>query len=201
MKRMILYWSVIGVILLASQEARAANIQEGRMELAADANVSFEHSEVPLSSTNTTSGTIRVRGDYYMKNNISLGGAVFNTISKTKTTDQDTSNSNIFGLDGVAKYHFAPEYWKKHSVLQNLVPYIGPQAGWVSVFQQQKDQKNTGNTFSYGVLGGTQYFITENVSLNGELNYRHYKVSFGSNMPTTTYDVTKLLFGFSVYFF
>lgn len=180
--------------------AQAAAINKGAIELSTDANVTFSHSEVPNSSTNTTSGTMRVGCGYFILDGLQVGGSVMDTLSESKTTGSDSTDSNTFDLDLFVKYHIYPKVWASNHVLKAIVPYVGVQGGWINVYSKTKGASTSGDSISYGGMGGIKYFISEDVSLNGEYNYRHYDVTIGKNNPKTTSDDSKILFGFSVYF-
>jgi opacity protein-like surface antigen len=179
--------------------SEAAVISKGSIEISADANLTFDHSEIPRSSTNTSSGTMRIGCGYFVTDGLQIGGSAMDTLSKSKTTGSDPTDSNTFDLDMYAKYHIYPNFWASNRILKPIVPYFGAQGGWINVSSRTKGDSSSDNAFSYGVMGGVKYFVADNISVNGELNYRRYEVSIGQNAPKNITDDFKILLGFSIF--
>ena len=97
--------------------------------------------------------------------------------------------TTTYSVLGNAKYNFYQEGW-------TVVPYLGVQAG-VSGYEREGDDDSA---FSYGGMAGTKVFVTEDVSLNFELNYLY--TQFDEDDGGNELDSTTISFfvGFAWYF-
>ena len=86
---------------------------------------------------------------YFLNRNLEVGG-------RFSFSDTDGAPSS-YGLVGFADYHFPSE--------SALLPFVGVQVG----FADPGGDNDT--SFLYGVRGGVKYFLNQNVSVNGILEY------------------------------
>lgn len=137
------------------------------------------------SSTDTNFNT-RIGYGYFFTDSLSVGADVDYSYDKPEVGDE----SNTLYALVTAKYHFAPK--------NVVVPYVGLQLGG---FASEQGNMSTDGV-AYGALGGVKFFLTENASLNAELNALGMTVSASGG--GFSYDATmtniKGLIGLSYYF-
>ena len=86
---------------------------------------------------------------YFVSRNLELGG-------RFSFADFEGAPSS-YGLAAFADYHFPGE--------SALLPFVGVQVGFAD------PGGNNDTSFLYGVRGGVKYFLNQNVSVNGILEY------------------------------
>jgi hypothetical protein len=95
------------------------------------------------------------------------------------------SGGNTFtSVEGVVLYNFMST---DAASVTRTVPYAGASIGTSHV----SGDGNSDNVFSWGLQGGAKHFISNDVSLFGEINYRKYNQGNGSK--------TVLLIGLNTY--
>lgn len=177
MKKLGIVASVALLVVLVSSTC-FAGVNAGQTQVNLSGSIS---STKPDTGDKTTSTMVTTGLGYFLQDNISLGGALFVDYSKTGST-----KTLIDVINGQAKFHFAPK--------EILVPYVGIQLGYMGVDMNG----SSGSGYDYGAMAGIDYFITENASLNVELNYR--KDVFKMSSVEYKQDTTALLFGLSYFF-
>jgi opacity protein-like surface antigen len=202
--------------LMISATANAAALAKGNSEVSGDFNITYNFMQqgeyrspsgatYQKSETDSLSGIIRVGYGYFLTDALEIGGSAQETITSTKMFAAGANevfpvDTYTFNLDAFLKYHFIKKGWV-------VVPFVGVQGGWVNLYQKQTDTvggnktsiEKTGNAGSIGGMAGAKIFVTENVAVNAEFNYRHYGVEF-KDLPTVKSDVFSWLLGLSYYF-
>lgn len=102
--------------------------------------------------------------------------------------DSGDFDTTIYSLSGVVNYNF----FRSGAV---VVPYIGAQLGLAGYDSGEYDD----TSFSYGGQGGVKFFLSEDLSLNVELNYLITNISDDEGEDVDVKN-TSLLLGFSYYF-
>jgi len=95
----------------------------------------------------------------------------------------DGDNQKVYGASGQLKYNFSS------NKAQTMIPYLGVQAGIYGTSNGSSE-----SAFSYGGMGGLKFFLSENTSLNLEINYQRTKLA------STDIDIFQGLVGVSFYF-
>ena len=141
---------------------------------------------VPAGAYTTSSGTsytdlsqVNLAGigfQYYVSNNISLGGGInfgSTTINASDSTGSDLSRT-VFGISVDANYHFRSLY--------SVSPYIGVNLNFGMLSQTVTPTASgstatdtKGNSFAGGLNFGFDWYFTEGISLGGK-----YTLSFRS---------------------
>lgn len=218
MKRLYSVTVAMAALLLVGSAAHAANISKGVSELSGDVNITYDYQtqgsavsptfgNINESKTDTLSGIVRFGYGYFITDAIQLGGNISENISSSKPYtggNPEAFTTEVFqtSLDATAKYHFMQLTKKKIP----LVPYAGLQAGYVHVTVKRKNDFNkqqetyNADALGFGGMAGVKFFITENLALNGELNYKHFDVELLKGLPKFKHDQISALFGLSYYF-
>jgi len=139
------------------------------------------------SETNTTSlqGSI----GYFVTDHLEVNFAPVMSASESEA-GSSSSESTSYSYFGNLKYNF----YQRGST---TVPFVGLQAG-ITGYESDGD---TDSAFSYGGMVGVKFFLTEDISLNLELNY--LQTTFEAQYPATQdteYEVSSFFAGFSYYF-
>lgn len=188
MKKILISVFIMLVTLFVHQygEAAVSNLQQGKSELGGNIDITGTSSTVETgsySSTSTSSSTsLGFTYGYFLTDAVQLSGRIFATGTKSESTESTTT---YYYLEG--KYHF---YEKG----QDMIPYLGLGLGGLNI----KSGSTSGSGSSYSFMGGFKYFISENTSINTELNISSNKYSLGS--ADLTAATTRLWAGFSLYF-
>jgi opacity protein-like surface antigen len=163
-----------------------AGIQAGKGELGIAAAYTMP------DEGDTDSYTAMSSLGYFVTNQIQLGVGLI-----VSGTTGDNDSRVLAGL-GQVKYHF--NYAKD----QTVVPFLGIQGGLYNISYKSSeydddagevvDKDKSETAFSYGGMGGVKFFVTENTSLNTEVNYQRVKID-ESDSGTLTF-----LIGLSFYF-
>lgn len=185
MKRILI---AAGLVLALSTSAFALN--KGQSELNAYASIGSTKTKPEGGSTSkNTDVNTRFGYGYFLTDGLSLGADIDYSYSKSGEAGAEATNSMYFL--GTAKYHFMPK-----SV---VTPYVGVQLGG---YTSETGSTSSTDGYAYGVLGGVKFFMTENASLNAELNMLSMSVS--TTVGTSSYDADmtniKGLVGLSYYF-
>jgi hypothetical protein len=112
----------------------------------------------------------------YLNRNVQIGGG----LSYSHDSDGYTATS----IEAIASYNFMPA---DASSVSRTVPYAGLAAGTSHL----KYDGDTSNVTHWGAQGGVKHFISNDVSLFAELNYRKYNKGNGNQ--------TVLLIGLNTY--
>ena len=153
-----------------------AAVEEGDKEISVFGslvNQDFESSE-------TTTITLQLTGGLFISDNGQVGGS-FTNISIFNSFDV-----TIQIFSGFYKHHFTPE--------KEVVPYVGGQAGLAMI----DFGGESSSSISYGGMAGFKYFVSEDLSFNGEFNllFTTFEVA-GVDVDVTQ---TSILAGMSYYF-
>jgi hypothetical protein len=155
-------------ILLVGSAALAKDIEAGKVEIAGRTNASFA---IDLDADNTFG--IGVEGFYYVMPNIGVGAF----LDFTKTFGDEDSSSLAIGPEGIYNYSLsdAASLYGRAGIgyLQTDAEGVDGLSGWTFV-----------------AAGGAKYFVTESVSLNGELNFTHDGGDYDSNVITALFGVS-----------
>ncbi len=175
MKRylVILCIMVVTVLICPKADSAVSGVQQGTSEIGGYGSLQ----SISGGGTTIKLTTIAATYGYFLTDEIQLNGTILYVGAGDGTT------TSLKGLDLQGKYHF---YQKG----QTAIPYVGIQLGSIAT----EDAGTSSTSTSYGAMGGLKYFISENTSVNPELNYRSYQFS-GVSVTSTA-----LLVGFSVYF-
>ena len=157
-------------LLLAATTAHAKDIEIGTVEIAGRTSAAFA---IDLDEDNTLS--LGTDGYYYLMPDVGVGAF----LDFTKTFGDADAYS--FGIGPQAIYNYS---------LDEVTSLYG-RAG-LGYLQADSDAGDSASGWTFVMAGGAKYFVTENVSVNGELNYTHDGGDFDSNLITA-------LFGISVY--
>lgn len=188
MKKLLVVMFILSVTLFVHQygEAAVSGLQQGKSELGGYADISGTSSTAKVgsySSTSTSSSTsLGFTYGYFLTDAIQLSGRLFAVGTESSGTTTSTTYTYLEG-----KYHF---YEKG----QELVPYLGLGLGGLSI----KSGGVSGSGSSVALMGGLKFFISENTSINPELNISSNSYSMsGAEITAAT---TRLFVGFSLYF-
>lgn len=166
----------ICLFIIVSASTSFAKIQklEGQKAISANANLSW------LDTGDDTSGnrTLTFGFSYFPKDFLEAKGNLL--IMNMDAGDDDIT---IFSILGQCNYLF----FKANS---NIVPYAGVQLGFSGYDFGDEDD----TSISYGVQGGAKFFLSEDLSLNAELNY------LVTTIDPDDVKNTSLLVGLSYYF-
>lgn len=86
---------------------------------------------------------------YFFNRNLELGGII--------NYNNPAQGDDSYGFAAVLDYHFPTE--------SALLPFAGVTAGYADA------GGNSDSYFQYGIRGGVKYFLNQNVSVNGILQY------------------------------
>ena len=111
---------------------------------------------------------------YFMTDEVQLSGNLML---------MEAEGMKSMAFEGQGRYHFILEG-------QEYVPYVGAQLG---TFNMDSDYGSE-SAMSYGFLGGAKYFISEDLSLNLEYNYKNVMYDSGD------ITITTLTVGGAIYF-
>jgi opacity protein-like surface antigen len=218
MKRIYSATVALAALLLACSPVSAANISQGVSEISGDLNLSYDfktqnsavspqYGTINKSETDTYGGQIRLGYGYFITDEIQVGATASESISASKPYQQGTPASYTAetfqtSFDATAKYHFLQLTRKQIPV----VPYIGAQLGYVNYHSKQKNQFNKqqeeydANSLGIGGMGGLKIFVTENMAINTEFNYKHFQVELLKGVPQEKHNQFIGLIGLSYYF-
>jgi hypothetical protein len=195
MKKLAVLMLVFTTIFFMSTSvyAAGAGIGKGSTELFLNGNLIHTDTKTGGDTTKIDQFSYLVGGGYFLTDGLQVGLSHLGTVIEAKNGGKITLS--ILTFDAFAKYYF-------YSKGQTVVPYVGIQGGWVSLKAEGEFGGASGEyskgVGSYGAMGGLKFFLTENVTFNTELNYRHY--DFTVEDTTVKVDQTALLLGFSFYF-
>lgn len=163
----------------------AVESMKGKGSLAA--SLSYQHQETSLDDSDSETDTTSFMGSlgYFFNDHLEVNFAPMIMIVDPDEGDTYT----LYSYFGNLKINFYQKGW-------TAVPYVGVQAG-VTGYELGDDDDNA---FSYGALGGIKLFVTEDVSLNLELNYLHTTFDADDGGDDLDLDVTSFFVGFSWYF-
>ncbi len=192
MKKLLVVVFILSVTLFVHQygEAAVSNLQQGKSELGGNIDITGTSSTVKTGSYSSTdssaSTSLGFTYGYFLTDAVQLAGRLFATgTSSGSGSTESVSTTTYYYLEG--KYHF-------YSKGQDMIPYLGLGLGALNI----KSDSTSGSGSSYSFMGGFKYFISENTSINTELNISSNKYSMGS--ADITAATTRLWAGFSLYF-
>lgn len=181
----------VSISMVTSVYAASPSIGAGSNEAFGQINLRSTSSKPDGGGTTSTSESTSIVAGYgrFVTDQLQLGFSFMGSLSKQGSSSDTTGTT---GVDLFVKYHFM-------SKGQIFVPYLGIQGGYMNSDQGKNSSASAG---SYGAMGGFKYFLTENLALNTELNYRRYQMEFGSGSfkSKSTTDDMQLLLGFAYYF-
>lgn len=173
MKRILLAIGLACLALSLVGTLAEAKVKKG------DKEISFFGSVIetsPEGAESTTTVIVQVAGGVFVTDNVQVGGSVM------QTSIFNSFTATVRLLNGFVKYHFNPN--------DVLVPYVGAQAGMAFV----ESDFSSDSGISYGGMAGFKYFLSENLSINGEGDIIQSKIA------DTTATQTILQVGLSYYF-
>lgn len=176
MKKLVVLFSMILLSSLLLAHTSFAAVEEGDKEISVFGALINQDTE----GSETTTIFLRLEGGVFISDNGQVGGA-FNNISIFNSFDV-----TIQIFNGFYKYHFNPE--------EEVIPYVGGQAGLVLI----EFDGESGSGISYGGMAGFKFFVTEDLSFNGEFNLLFTTIEVAG----VDADVTQTAFlaGMSYYF-
>lgn len=140
------------------------------------------YSSAGSKTSTVTTTTLILSPGYYVKPEHEVGGLVL--IMGLKTDDSDAS---VTFIRPFYRYHFI-------TVSPMVVPYAGVQLGSLGI----KAGSSTLTGTSYGLSGGADYFLKENVAANLDLTYDAGKLTgAGADVTSTT---TTISLGYKFFF-
>ena len=146
---------------------------------------SLQKTDADWYETTTLSGQLNY--NYFLSDNVSVGGTVRLSLSKDDSdNDGDETSKQLFFL-GRGDYYLA-------GINPDTVPYVGGHLGIINY--EYGDDSET--VLTYGIHGGLKFFVSERVSWNTELDYTTYTVD--TDMDDSDVKVISLLLGMSYYF-
>ena len=184
-----LIFTVIAVLAIVpfvwAKNTYAVESMKGKGSLAA--SLSYQHQETSFGDSDSETDTTSLMGSlgYFLSDHLEVNFAPMIMILDPDQGDKYT----LYSYFGNLKVNFYQKGWI-------AVPYVGVQAG-VTGYESGDDDDSS---FSYGALGGIKLFVTEDVSLNLELNYLHTTFDADDGGDDTDLDVTSFFVGFSWYF-
>ncbi|HEY3413621.1 MAG TPA: outer membrane beta-barrel protein [Armatimonadota bacterium] len=140
------------------------------------AEVGIAFNAVLHQSGGGTSQSLNLRYLPYLNRNVQVGGG----LAYSHVSGGDTFTS----IEAVANYNFMPQ---ESTAVSRTVPYAGAAIGTSHV----KTGGNSDNVSHWGLQGGVKQFISNDVSLFAEINYRKYNKGNGNQ--------TLLLIGLNTY--
>lgn len=158
---------LLGLLLVATT-AFAKDIETGTIELAGRTSAAFA---IDLDEDNTLS--LGTDGYYYLMPNIGAGAFV----DFTKT----------FGDADAYSFGIGPQAIYNSSLDEATSLYARAGLGYL---QADSDAGDSVSGWTFVLGGGAKYFVTESVSVNGELNYTHDGGDFDSNVITALFGVS-----------
>lgn len=166
----------ICLFIIVSVSTSFAKIKklEGQKAISANANLNW----IDAGDTNTGSRILSLGFSYFPKDFLEAKGTLL-----IMNIDAGDSDGTIYSVLAQCNYNF----FKPNAT---LVPYAGIQLGFSGYDFDDSDETNV----SYGLQGGVKYFLSEDLSMNGELNY------LVTNIDPDDVKATSLLFGLSYYF-
>lgn len=164
-----------------------AATKEGDKEVAAYASISNTEASVDGGDTTTiTVTTLQGSFGYFQTKSLQIGAAVLQQNSSISIPGTDTQTNGVTFLEGFVKYHFNPD--------TDTVPYVGAMVGTVSV--NAGSESGSGTTI--GAMAGVKFFMSADLSVNGEYSIRNYTVSIAGVDASSTTGTLSL--GLSYYF-
>ncbi len=173
MLRIVAVLAVMAAGLVFAAPGAWSAVQEGDAEVSIFGSVST----IDVEGSTSDQITAQVLGGVFVTDEVEVGGS-FLTIG----TFSDAGDASVEIVNGFAKLHFNPA--------EDTVPYVGGQAGVVSVTAGDFSDNGT----SIGFMAGVKIFATEDLSYNIEFNWQETEI-FDVDATSTT-----LLVGVSVYF-
>jgi hypothetical protein len=180
--------SIIAFMTLVFAIPAFSGTKEGQNELRADGSLTLISADQYDQST--LSGQIVY--NRFIKDNVSIGAAIRPQISTEKYGDGDTEKSAQLFFLGRGDYYLATDGSSP------WVPYLGLHAGFINYTYESGGESDSKTVLTYGLQGGGKYFLTENTSMNVELDFSRYTRE--SDAGSKDVDVITLLFGYSYYF-
>ena len=177
MKKLVLLFSLILLSSPLLASIAFAAVKEGEKEISVFGSLTTVDPEV---GEEISVLILVLSGGLFISDNSQVGGSItnigiFNSFEST----------NLL-LDGFYKYHFNPE--------EEVVPYLGGQAGF-GIFGTDVDNSTS---ISYGGMAGFKFFVSEDLSFNGEFNLKFTtQETAGEDLDVT---LTILQVGISYYF-
>jgi len=173
----------VTVIFLLAGNAFAVDSLKGRGSLGAF--LTGQRTEIGYEGDTFESNQTIFQGSlgYFVTDHVEINFAP--TIIGIEVEGED---STLYSYFGNVKYNFYNAGW-------TVIPYIGLQAGISGVEYDDDSDSN----FAYGGMGGLKIFVTEDLSLDLELNYLMTEFDIGDD-ETVDMDTLALFLGFKYYF-
>jgi len=187
MKKSLLSFIVVTMLLSAS--AAFAGLRQGAKELGLNITGGYTQNE-----GNSKSGDVgaQVSVGYFITEKIQVGCSVMDIYSGTKSPAGDATNFNMLNIAAQAKFYMP---WERASA--PFHSYIGPHAGFTSIYSDAGADGTTITGLALGAMVGFDLFVNEDVALNGEARYTHSELS--GDFDSKSDDIRGLL-GFKVFF-
>ncbi|MFZ5570365.1 MAG: outer membrane beta-barrel protein [Thermodesulfobacteriota bacterium] len=182
-KKTTLATTVTTILYFAVVTSAFAKIDQLEGRKAITANASYQITSVENQDDDSKTSMATLGFSYYPKNFLETKLAMLGM--KVESGDFDTT---IYSLAGVVNFNLFKPGWV-------AVPYIGGQLGISGYDAGEYDD----TALSYGGQGGVKFFLSEDLSLNVELNYLMTTVDAGEGEELDV-DNTSVLLGFSYYF-
>jgi len=189
------------LVVLSAGLARA-QFNSGSKMVGASSNLDFgflsEKEKDVTDATKMTVIDINPRAAYFLKNRIAIGGDLEYYLYRSKYADLDPSTSTTFRIGPFARYYY--------KTVAMVVPFAELKSGIGSSVDKYIDSfsgeefKTKHSIFYLGAGVGAAFFLADNFSFEGMLNYSFEKQK---NKETGGYHNTHGVmfnFGFSFYF-
>lgn len=170
-------WILAMIVFAALAMPAVAATKAGDKELSAQISVST----ISTDDFDVTLTSIWGAFGYFVSDALQVGGSL-----TTMTVSTDAADAGQSFIEGFVKYHF--------NTKEKAVPYVGAMLGTVTLYTDNE----SGSGVTFGAMAGVKYFMSEDLSVNGEYSIRHYTVTIaGTDISSTT---STAMIGLSYYF-
>jgi len=193
MKKIFVLFIISAIILGAIAPVWAVESLKGRGSLGAAVSIghdSFSSDGETLQETD--SGMVMGSLGYFFTDHFEINYAPMITYRETTSNwsdEEEKSDSTMYSHLLNLKYNFYGKGWK-------LIPYLGIQGGFAGFTSDDRSD----SAFSYGGMGGAKVFVSEDVSINLELNHIITQYPGEDNEPDSDFASTTFLLGLTFYF-
>jgi len=189
-------------LVIISVSLTRAQFNSGSKMVGASSNLDFgifsDKDKDATDATKIISIDINPRAAYFLKNRIAIGGDVEYYMYRSKYADLDPSTSNTFLIGPFARYYY--------KTVAMVVPFAELNGGIGSSVDKYVDSftgeefKTKHSIFYLGAGVGAAFFLADNFSFEGMLNYsfEHQKNKETEGSHNT--NGVMFNFGFSFYF-
>jgi hypothetical protein len=176
---------VLGMLLISSV-AFAKDVAKGTITVTGLSSASYSSLTVDPdggTSADVSLLTLNVQGAYFILPNIGVGGLVGYQSASIEDTD---ISEMMIGALGIYNFSLSPQ----------MSLFANGAVGYMSATVDTGTSEDmTGYFFSAG--GGVKYFLVENVSVDGFVNYSYSSLKDGAEFTISGLNVGG---GFSIYF-